>query len=142
MILQEPNLKLHVKCKDAQWPNVKGIQKLLETEYQEYQDSHPHMHVVGLAAPQVDRPIRVFFAFGELFVNPEYVNIGPAIMTTKEGCCSTGRKVFNTERHRSIELRWFTKNRGIRSQWFDNMEAVIIQHEMDHLEGITLEDMK
>jgi peptide deformylase len=86
---------------------------------------------VGLAAPQVGIMQRWFVThWGELFVNPEITEtrgyqFGP------EGCLSIPGKQFLVER--SIEVVVGGVN-------YKGAKAQVIQHEIDHLDGILISD--
>lgn len=95
---------------------------------------------VGLAAPQVGRNIRIFLALRRVYINPEIVWVTRAPKNMyHEGCYSLEDNNFAYEVHRapSITLEWTDINGERQKQRFNGFEAQVIQHEMDHLEGVT-----
>ena len=95
---------------------------------------------VGMAANMIGAKKRIiaFDNEGQYMVmfNPEIVKkSGP--YDTEEGCLSlTG--VRPARRWRSIKVRWQNENFQERLKTFSGWTAQIIQHEMDHCEGILI----
>ena len=103
---------------------------------------------VGLAAPQIGRNIRLFVAMigdGEE-ENRERVFINPSIIERdgfdlgEEGCLSFPNLYGMVERAESITLRFNDAEFGERVEEFAGYPARIIQHEIDHLDGILLNE--
>ena len=98
----------------------------------------------GLAAPQVGCNKRFFvIRFGnqiDVFINPQIVKYGEKRKKGIEGCLSVPGEWFEVERHKRIEIEYldcFMKPQRIK---FFNFDAVAIQHEYDHLNGICISD--
>lgn len=84
----------------------------------------------GLAAPQVDIDARFFVTtWGDIFVNPRIVNGGRPIKITEQ-CLSLPGETYEVKRWSRIKLA--------TGQVFKGIKAVVIQHECDHLDGITI----
>ncbi|MCK5609251.1 peptide deformylase [Candidatus Pacearchaeota archaeon] len=98
----------------------------------------------GLAAPQVGISKRIIVwrnREDERFVgvNP-IITYGHGKITTKEGCLSVPNIQRDIKRARVIEF-WSHDENGERVHYdMKNMDAVIIQHEIDHLNGVTILD--
>ena len=107
---------------------------------------------VGLAAPQIGKPLRLFMIDSTLFdkkkkdgvrmafVNPTIVDETGEEWAFEEGCLSipdvredVSRKAQLTLKYQSITGESFEKN-------FDGMTARVIQHEYDHIQGILFTD--
>ena len=97
---------------------------------------------VGLAGIQIGEPLRVAWykmpntgpswnTEEVVLINPEILELKDKFMFSGEGCLSMPNQRFLTERYRYIKL----KNNGRTYVAYD-MEAVVIQHEIDHMEGI------
>ena len=101
--------------------------------------AHAH-ECVGMAANMIgyNKQIIGFFhegAYMEMF-NPRLVS-GVMPYETEEGCLSlTG--VRKTMRYRMITVRYQTRTFEEKQQMFMGFSAQIIQHEMDHLNGIII----
>jgi len=104
---------------------------------------------VGLAAPQIGISLRIFLMRPEetdpirVFINPRYmfkskriVHGIPGSENRLEGCLSIPHVWGNVKRHQSITLSFMNENDRPQEEKFSGFEAVIIQHEMDHLDGI------
>ena len=119
---------------------------------------------VGLAAPQVGVSKRVLVAedresaiaalpanrvaemervpFGPLvMINPEMRPASEERRVFFEGCLSIAGFAALVERYREIEVRW-TDEAGVRHDWtrFTGWPARILQHEIDHLDGVLYTD--
>jgi peptide deformylase len=104
---------------------------------------------VGLAAPQVGLSLR-FLVVGipeeegegltlMAFANPRILEqTGRCVM--EEGCLSIPEIREEVERPERILLRWQDLDGAEREAWFEDLEARVIQHEMDHLEGVLFVD--
>jgi peptide deformylase len=102
----------------------------------------------GLAAPQVGRSERIFvFDAGWkegtptpiACVNPQIIALSDERLTGEEGCLSIPGVPMDIDRAASVTLRW-TDLEGTQERSFSGAEAVIVQHEYDHLDGIVIYD--
>ncbi|MGM9669495.1 MAG: peptide deformylase [Faecousia sp.] len=95
---------------------------------------------VGMAANMIGIPRRIIvFADGQEYremFNPEILKkTGP--FETEEGCLSlTGRR--KTTRYRTVKVQWKTREGQTRIKTFTGWTAQIIQHEIDHCNGILI----
>ena len=95
---------------------------------------------VGMAANMigVNKRIIAFENDGEYMVmfNPVIVKQSRAY-ETDEGCLSlTGTR--KTKRHKAIKVQWQNEKFQTRLKTFTGWTAEIIQHEIDHCEGILI----
>lgn len=96
---------------------------------------------VGLSAVQIGEHKRAVVVLindkFELFVNPVIINKSPETFETEEGCLSLEgtRKV---KRHRSVTVIYLTKTGKTKKQKFTGFIAQILQHEIDHCNGILI----
>ena len=68
--------------------------------------------------------------------NPEIVKASDAY-DAEEGCLSlTGKR--KAKRYRSIKVRWQNEAMQVRLKTFTGWTAQIIQHEIDHCNGILI----
>ncbi len=96
--------------------------------------------VLGLAAPQCLLSKRAFIASGMFFANPTIMYRSKETRLTSEGCYSLKQNKYDykVRRHEEIDLHWFDLNWKEQVRTFKGKMAYVIQHEMDHLDGITL----
>ena len=98
---------------------------------------------IGLAAVQVGRPIRLLVAdIGErapkgtskIFINPEVVEAdGEWIFD--EGCLSVPGASAEILRKETIRLRYVDGKGHAREDTFNQLQARVLLHEIDHLDG-------
>jgi peptide deformylase len=87
---------------------------------------------LGLAAPQVGIDARLFVTeWGEVFVNPRVVGIAGPIRVT-EGCLSLPCVTAAVDRWAKICLA--------DGRIYEGQRAVVILHEIDHLDGVLITD--
>jgi peptide deformylase len=100
---------------------------------------------VGLAAPQVGLPLRVFVTDVEgdkkrVFINPEILLTSQEQVTFEEGCLSLPKLYVDVVRPELIKIQaWNEKGRPFTLE-VGGFLARVIQHEYDHLEGILFVD--
>ena len=105
---------------------------------------------VGLAAPQVDDGRRIVVIdsgqhegvrSGLLrMVNPKIVQRSKETLWWPETCLSVPELEVKVERNLYITVDWREPDGTAKTQEFEHYEAVIVQHELDHLEGTVLLD--
>ena len=97
---------------------------------------------LGLAANQVgdNRRIICMKADGELLVliNPEVTNWGKHTELGEEGCMSCPGVVKVVRRYKRITVDCLDYSGQPKTYTFNKLSARIFQHELDHLNGITL----
>jgi len=116
---------------------------------------------VGLAAPQVGRPIRLFLvdtspfaededfspeeqeklrAFKRVFINAQMQEETGKKWAFNEGCLSIPDIREDVTRQDTITLRYQDAEFKEHTETFDGLLARVIQHEYDHIEGILFTD--
>ena len=103
---------------------------------------------VGLAAPQVSDPRRiVVIDSGEepgsgllKMVNPQITERSKETILWAETCLSVPDMEVKVRRNKRITVTWRNPDGSPQEQEFQNFEAVIVQHELDHLLGTVLLD--
>ena len=99
---------------------------------------------IGLAAPQVGISKRFFVmkVEGEEFVcvNPTVLKYSKDKETVIEGCLSYPGKKVAVERSTTVKVRFLTAKGLSRQMTLRGMQARCFQHELDHLNGITIPD--
>ena len=95
---------------------------------------------VGMAANMIGEAVRIIAFDNEgtcmVMLNPELVKCSGQY-ETEEGCLSLpGQR--KTKRYRSIKVRWQNEQLQVRLKTFTGWTAQIIQHELDHCNGILI----
>ncbi|HEY3766685.1 MAG TPA: peptide deformylase [Gaiellales bacterium] len=105
-------------------------------------------HGVGLAAPQIGVLRRVFVyrtGAGEpvrVLINPELGETSDEVESDTEGCLSLlgGEVTVSVERHTRIVARGLDESGAPVQVEAEGLEARVIQHELDHLDGVLIID--
>ncbi|EKD32964.1 MAG: hypothetical protein ACD_76C00106G0005 [uncultured bacterium] len=99
---------------------------------------------IGLAAPQVGVSKRVIIAelsgCIQAFINPRIISRSMRKIKVDEGCLSVPNVFGFVKRSKSIKLSALDQNWNKIKKTFSGLDAVIIQHEIDHLDGILFID--
>ncbi|WP_283596580.1 peptide deformylase [Ligilactobacillus aviarius] len=161
-IIREGHPTLRKRAEKLTFPLSEEDQKLahdlmefLENSQDEKIAEKYHLRAgVGLAAPQVDRSIRMTAVlvpgaegekpiFKHVLVNPTIVSesVQKAALAEGEGCLSVDRDVPGyVPRADRIKLRWFDLDGNEHVQRLKDYPAIVVQHEIDHLNGILFFD--
>jgi peptide deformylase len=107
---------------------------------------------VGLAAPQIGLAIRLFVmdtkqlekedkkdqepGLKQVFINAQILEESGELWTYEEGCLSIPRISGDVERLPSIRIRYQDENFDEHETTFTGVNARVIQHEYDHIQGV------
>ena len=100
---------------------------------------------VGLAAPQVGKNIRLILATkndGEILalINPEITKKSWIKIKSEEGCLSVPGKMGLVKRHKWVEVEALNRLGKEIKMRATELFAIVLQHEIDHLDGILFID--
>ncbi|WP_299161073.1 peptide deformylase [uncultured Eudoraea sp.] len=116
---------------------------------------------VGLAAPQIGLPIRLFLVdtgpfaddeelapeeqealknFKKVFINAKIEEESGTNWAFNEGCLSIPDIREDVTRKDTIEISYLDENFKPHKETYDGILARVIQHEYDHIEGILFTD--
>lgn len=141
------NPVLRQKAKDIE-PGYAGLDELIEDMFETMEESNG----IGLAAPQIGLPIRLFVVdatpleeaepadFKEVFINAHILEEWDNKWDYEEGCLSIPTVRADVSRHKKLKIEYLDRNFEPRVAEFDGIVARIIQHEYDHIEGILFTD--
>ncbi len=148
------------KVAEAVSPGYPGLDALIRDMW----DTMYNGRGVGLAAPQVGKNIRIFIMDSEqlvkeneemdsddekykitsgikqVFINPTILNESGTPWIYEEGCLSIPDIRVKISRKEYVEIQYYNEHFELRTGRYDGMNARIIQHEYDHLEGILITD--
>jgi len=132
---------------DAKYPDLKVITKnMWDTMYQ--------ASGVGLAAPQIGKDIRLFVVdskamydeeeenkgIKQVFINPTIIEEWGEDWAYEEGCLSIPGVREDVVRKYNIRIEYLDENFVKHIKEYDDLNARVIQHEFDHIEGILFTD--
>lgn len=99
---------------------------------------------VGLAAPQVGHEIRLIIVTNEgqsiVMINPEIIKRSFGQLWAEEGCLSIPQVFGEVRRARRITVRYTDLDGKIQNLAAHDFTARIIQHEIDHINGVLFID--
>jgi peptide deformylase len=104
---------------------------------------------VGLAAPQIGITRRVIVLDPSTkeqepepiaMINPEILEFGDERQMGEEGCLSIPEIFAEVERPAWVQVRYLDRDGKLIERRFDGRPAVIVQHEVDHLNGVLFLD--
>lgn len=144
-----PTLRKIAQPIDKDYPNLKElVANMYETMYA--------ADGVGLAAPQVDLPIRVVVigfrpydektdTYGEVteqhtLINPEILEFKGEKQFFNEGCLSVPDIHEDVLRPESVVVRYYDEDWVEHTDEATGLYARVIQHEVDHLDGKVFTD--
>ena len=141
---------LRSQCKeiDSSYSNLDQlIENMFETMYA--------ASGVGLAAPQINKSIRLFIVdtspfkddespdhvvCKKIFINPKITSITGESWSFSEGCLSIPEVREDVKRLSEITIEYFDKDFNKHIETYDGLNARVILHEYDHIEGILFVD--
>jgi len=150
----DPVLRKTGKDITNEYPNLDALlENMFETMYE--------ARGIGLAAPQVGVPIRIFIVdatpfeedeelteeeraflstFKQVFINAKIIEETGDEWAFNEGCLSIPDIREDIFRNDTIKIEYLDENFEKYTKKFDGIVARIIQHEYDHIEGILFTD--
>ncbi|PWL38291.1 peptide deformylase [Flagellimonas aquimarina] len=149
-------------------PVLRRVGKEITTEYPKLKELISNMwetmynaHGVGLAAPQIGLPIRLFLVdttpfsddedlskedqealngFKKVFINAKIEEETGNEWDFNEGCLSIPDIREDVKRKPEITISYLDEDFKPHTQTYDGLLARVIQHEYDHIEGVLFTD--
>lgn len=134
-------------------PDYPQLDKLIEDMWETMYASSG----VGLAAPQINRSIRLFVVDSsqifenqdeedkgrypdepgtkQVFINARVKELSGNTWAYNEGCLSIPRVREDVMRHEAVRIAWLDETLQPREETFHGITARVILHEYDHIEG-------
>ena len=143
--LREKSVRIHTVTPEVQQLSDDMISAALDWE-----DSRPHEISAALAAVQVDRLERVVIVRGDFddkgsrefvtLINPEIVKYEGEIIADYEGCLSVQHVYGKVPRYSKIRVKALNLDGDEIRLRAEGFLARVIQHEIDHTNGIVFID--
>lgn len=134
-------------------PDYPGLDKLIADMWETMYNSNG----VGLAAPQVNVPVRLFImdseqifenqeddekgeypdepGFKGVFINAHIIKLNGKEWAYNEGCLSIPKIREDVYRNEEVTIEFEDENFTVHTQSFIGLSARVILHEYDHIEG-------
>lgn len=139
-------------CLDIE-ADYKDLEKLIANMW----DTMDNANGVGIAAPQIGRAIRLFIVNSKLvygdeeedkgkgvkkvFINAQKVSESGEPWAYEEGCLSIPDVRGDVERPESITIKYLDENFKEHTDTYTGVDARVIQHEYDHIDGILFTEL-
>lgn len=144
-IITAPNDVLYQRAKPIL--KVDGQVHALIEEMKKTLEATRNPEGVGLAAPQVGKSLQLFIskptrnARISVFINPKIELIEPGKKKKEdknklEGCLSLPTIWGFVHRAQQVKISYLDENGNLQEKLLSGFEAIIMQHEFDHLEGL------
>ena len=139
-------------CEDIT-PDYPELKKLLADMWETLYNSNG----VGIAAPQINKPIRLFIidtiqvvedfndedkrkypnevAIKQVFINARKIEDKGELWPYNEGCLSIPKVREDIQRATNVRISYMDENFVQHEKEFHGITARVIQHEYDHIEG-------
>ncbi|HXS37100.1 MAG TPA: peptide deformylase [Flavipsychrobacter sp.] len=134
-------------------PDYPGLSELIANMWQ----TMYHSNGVGIAAPQVNKPIRLFVIdtvqvvenfddddkkkypnekpIKQVFINAHKVDETGDMWAYNEGCLSIPKIREDVQRVQKVRIKYVDENFQEQEQEFSGITARVILHEYDHIDG-------
>lgn len=130
--------------------NIQSIIDQMIKQAKLWEADREHEITVGLAAIQINQPFKIIItrqntdpkveAEFDIFINPKITKFIGKKTIELEGCLSVPNYYCNVERYSAVKVEALNElGQTIRFK-ADGFLARIIQHEIDHLKGVTIVD--
>jgi peptide deformylase len=143
-ILKHPDIFLRQSTEEVKFPlseeNNIILDNMIKVMYQ--------ANGIGLAANQIGYNRRMFVMDTsnernkpQIFINPVIISKNNIKTKDTEGCLSCPGEEVKVNRSISVNLEWFCEHGKKQHKTFYYMPCVVVQHEMDHLNGKLITDL-
>ena len=124
------------------------LKKLVEDMFETMHASNG----IGLAAPQIGLSLRLFVVdgsgtdddeikeFKKVFINAQILEEEGEKWAFEEGCLSIPSIRENVSRQEKLTIRYYDIDWNLKEESFSGMQARVIQHEYDHIQGVLFID--
>ena len=126
--------------------DIDGLEVLIKNMWETMYAAHG----VGIAAPQIGLSIRLFIidsiqimeegkkeeGIKKVFINAQIIEETGDLWSYEEGCLSIPNIRGDVERQQKVRIQYLDENFEKHDEIYEGINARVIQHEYDHLEGI------
>lgn len=128
---------------------VKKIDRKIKYLIADMIETMEHAEGLGIAAPQVGVNLRIYIARlnfntpNEMIVpmiNAEFLSVSEEKEGGEEGCLSIPGKFGLVRRSKSVTIRYMDEKGKSHTLKLNGLNARIMQHETDHLNGVLIAD--
>ncbi|MBS4761559.1 peptide deformylase [Carnobacteriaceae bacterium zg-ZUI252] len=162
-IIREGHPTLRLKAEELTFPLDAETKKIAEnmlqflhnSQNEEIAEKYELRAGVGIAAPQINLSKRLIalllpgeyeddpYILNMVMVNPKIVkhSVQQTCLKDGEGCLSVDRAVHGyVPRHQKITVDYYTLDGEQKTITLRGLAAIVVQHEIDHLDGVMFYD--
>ena len=143
-LIQQDHPLLHQPCATVSKRKGRKIARQLISQIKEHKPI-----AIGMSANQIGLPYRVAVVQIDpdekplILINPEIIKKDYQIKALHEGCMSYPGEQKKVVRYGWIKVKTATgefESGSVKPEWDEYLKTIAIQHEIDHLNGITIMD--
>jgi peptide deformylase len=131
-------------------PEIRRVIEDMKAAAIDWEDSRPHEVGVALAAIQINKPLKIIIVRNDfdnkedksfsVFINPRIVKLEGDVQEDYEGCLSVADIYGKVPRYSKIRMRALDENGEPVRVRAEGFLARVLQHEIDHLNGMVFID--
>ena len=135
---------LRAKCEEVRSARSAGV-RLVADDLQETLADLKARHGMGraLSAPQIGAPLRIVYVEVDnpwFLINPEIVDIGTTDFLVWDDCFSIPHLLVRVQRAHRIKVQYEDLSGKSHEVDAEGPVAELLQHEIDHLDGVLMVD--
>lgn len=136
---------LRVRCERVQDP-MSPAARLVADDLRDTLRAAKKKYKMGraMAAPQIGAPVRIVFIELDkkrwVMINPEIADVGPEDFTVWDDCFSFPNLLVRVNRAYAISVSYHDLKGKVHTMELKGPMAELLQHELDHLDGILAVD--
>jgi peptide deformylase len=148
-VLTYPNPVLRQACDPVVWTPGDAYPVRVQQVITDMVDTlYDYGNAVGLAANQIGEPWRIFILDMAARTTRDQLRVlvNPVILHTaknkwvREGCLSFPEYLANVKRALKVTVQYYDQHAQLQQAEVSDLEAVAVQHELDHLDGVLFID--
>lgn len=137
-IIKVPDSKLRLKCLEV------DVQKfrdgLSDKTLDNLKETQIHYKAYGISANQIGSYKRICIAINTVLINPKFIR-GEGRIVSKERCLSVPANVEKEiNRFERVTVSYYDEKGNEKTETFEGLKALVVQHELDHLDGKLITD--
>ena len=141
-IIKEPNPLLHQRADEIPPEDILSVE--IQTLIDDMLETVKTADGVGLAGPQIAIMKRIAMVHTndgiQAIINPVITKRSIRAFKSEEGCLSIPDVFGMVKRHRRVTVEALDRNGEEMKIEADGLTSIILQHEIDHLDGVLFTD--
>ncbi|MCW1929910.1 MAG: peptide deformylase [Candidatus Kerfeldbacteria bacterium] len=144
----DKNIEVRTQCAEIQHPETSVRTPEMQEFFDQLIEAMIRYNGIGIAAPQVGHCVRICVIHKEytetpdhlILINPRIVSLSERTFRLEQGCLSVPGTYGPVVRPAKIRVKAYTRNGTPIDIKAKGMYAQVLQHEIDHLDGILFID--